>query len=246
MTIPVTVAVGLIMLLPVAASPATRKKSSATVSAQAKQTAIAHILDLAGRTAVETEALIGFFVNLIVLRTDLSHNPAFSQLLGRVREMTLGAYAHQDLPFDTLVRELQPERSISHNPLVQVLFVHMNTPRSSRTLSGIELNGFQFELPSKFDLAVFCGENEQGVSGSWNYNPDLFDRRTIVRMAEQFQSVLEQVTGNPDLRLSDIQQTLAGNEQQQQMEEHSALQEKSLAKLKGIKRRPAGAPVETP
>jgi len=202
--------------------------------------------DLAGRTAVETEALIGFFVNLIVLRTDLSHNPAFSQLLGRVREMTLGAYAHQDLPFDTLVRELQPERSISHNPLVQVLFVHMNTPRSSRTLSGIELNGFQFELPSKFDLAVFCGENEQGVSGSWNYNPDLFDRRTIVRMAEQFQSVLEQVTGNPDLRLSDIQQTLAGNEQQQQMEEHSALQEKSLAKLKGIKRRPAGAPVETP
>jgi amino acid adenylation domain-containing protein len=202
--------------------------------------------DLAGRTCVETEALIGFFVNLIVLRTDLSRDPTFSELLGRVREVTLGAYAHQDLPFDTLVKELQPERSMSHNPLVQVLFVHVNTPRSRRTLPGIELNGFQFELPSKFDLAVFCSENDQGLTGTWNYNADLFDRRTILRTAAQFETVLEQVTRNPDLRLSEIQQILETNEQLQQTEEYSALQETSAQKLKGIKRRPAGALVKTP
>jgi non-ribosomal peptide synthetase component F len=202
--------------------------------------------DLAGRTTVETEALIGFFVNLIVLRTDLSHDPTFSELLGRVREVTLGAYAHQDMPFDTLVKELQPERSMSHNPLVQVLFVHMNTPRSRRTLPGIELAGYPFDMPSKFDLAVFCGERETVLTGTWHYNPDLFDRRTILRLAAQFETVLEQVTRNPDLRLSEIQQILEANAQQQQLEGQSALQEKSQQKLKGIKRRPPGVPVKTP
>jgi len=201
--------------------------------------------DLAGRNRVETEALIGFFVNLIVLRTDLSHDPTFSELLGRVREVTLGAYAHQDMPFDTLVKELQPERSMSHNPLVQVLFVHVNTPRSRRKLPGIELSGFHFELPSKFDLAVFCSESDQGLTGTWNYNADLFDRRTILRAAAQFETVLDQVTRNPDLRLSEIQQILETNEQQQQAEEYSALQETSAQKLKGIKRRPTGTPVKT-
>jgi non-ribosomal peptide synthetase component F len=126
-----------------------------------------------------------------------------------------------------------------------VLFVHVNTPRSRRKLPGIELSGFHFELPSKFDLAVFCSESDQGLTGTWNYNADLFDRRTILRAAAQFETVLDQVTRNPDLRLSEIQQILETNEQQQQAEEYSALQETSAQKLKGIKRRPTGTPVKT-
>ena len=200
--------------------------------------------DLAGRTAVETEALVGFFVNLIVLRTNLSQDPTFNQLLVRVRDVTLGAYAHQDVPFDHLVIELQPERKRGHNPLVQVLFVHLNTPRSKCSLPGIEMAGFPFEFPSKFDLVVFCGEKDQSLTETWNYNPDLFDRRTILRMAVQFQLILEQAVGNSDLHLSEILGTLEASQQQEQMEEHRALQETSQQKLRGIKRRPSTSSAE--
>ena len=101
--------------------------------------------DLANRTMSETEPLIGFFINLLALRTDLSGNPTFREVLTRVREVTLGAYAHQDMPFDKLVEELQPERSLSHNPLVQVLFVMQNIPKLNRELPGLEL--LPFEMP---------------------------------------------------------------------------------------------------
>ena len=107
----------------------------------------------------ETERLIGFFINLLALHTDLSGNPRFRELLGRVREVALGAYTHQDMPFDRLVEELQPERSLSHNPLVQVLFVMQNIPRDRPKLTGLELTPFEMPVTrSKFDLAVFMAE----------------------------------------------------------------------------------------
>jgi acyl-CoA synthetase (AMP-forming)/AMP-acid ligase II/acyl carrier protein len=193
--------------------------------------------DLANRTTIQTEALIGFFVNLLALRTDLSGDPPFSELVSRVREVALGAYAHQDVPFDKLVEELQPERSLSHNPLVQVLFVQENTPRATAPMPGLTIDSFPMEVPSKFDMAVFVSETGEGVSGSWLYNPDLFDGTSIARMVEMYQLVLERVTTNPTLRLSQLLELLAEEDRQHRSSKHKEFQELSLQKLKSVKRK---------
>jgi non-ribosomal peptide synthetase component F len=193
--------------------------------------------DLANRTTIQTEALIGFFVNLLALRTDLSGDPPFTELLSRVREVALGAYAHQDVPFDKLVEELQPERSLSHNPLVQVLFVQENTPRATAPMPGLTIDSFPMEVPSKFDMAVFVSETGEGVSGSWLYNPDLFDGTSIARMVEMYQLVLERVTTNPTLRLSQLLELLAEEDRQHRSSKHKEFQELSLQKLKSVKRK---------
>ncbi|MHC5718234.1 MAG: condensation domain-containing protein, partial [Nostoc sp.] len=140
--------------------------------------------DVANRNLAETELLIGFFVNLLVLRTDLSGNPTFRELLGRVRQVALGAYAHQDLPFDELVKALQPERNLSNiPPLFQVLFVLQNAPMPPLELPGLTLSLLKIEHQvARFDLALFITETEQGISGKWQYNSDLFDATTITRM----------------------------------------------------------------
>ncbi len=147
--------------------------------------------DLANRTTQQTEDLVGFFVNLLVLRTDLDGDPTFEELLNRVREVALEAYAHQDVPFDKLVEELQPERNRSFHPLVQVLFVQQNTPPgSTSSMPGIEMSPYVLDVPSKFDMAVFVSESDEGVNGYWLYNPDLFEAATVARMAGLFQLVL--------------------------------------------------------
>jgi non-ribosomal peptide synthetase component F len=193
--------------------------------------------DLANRTTVQTESLIGFFVNLLALRTDLSGDPTFTELLGRVREVALGAYAHQDVPFDKLVEELQPHRSLSHNPLVQVLFVQQNTPRSSKPMPGLTLSWFPMDVPSKFDMAVFVAETDKGVAGNWVYSTDLFDAATIERMAGQYQLVLEKATANPTRRLSELVGILAEDEQQHRATQHKEFQQLSAQKLKTAKRK---------
>src|SRR5262249_39776034 len=114
---------------------------------------------IAGRHYKETEPLLGFFVNTLVLRTDLSGNPTFRQLLSRVREVALSAYAHQDLPFEKLVDELQPERSLSHTPLFQVMFVMQNVPFSDIETPGLVLSPLAIESQTaKFDLTVSLEE----------------------------------------------------------------------------------------
>jgi len=193
--------------------------------------------DLANRTNLQTEALIGFFVNLLALRTDLSGDPTFADVLSRVREAALGAYAHQDLPFDKLVEELQPERSLSHNPLVQVLFVQQNTPRATDPLHGLEMVPYPLRVQSKFDMAVFVTDIEQGLSVFWLYDPDLFDATTIERMAGLFQLALEKATSDPTLRLSQLLELLENDDQKHRATLHKEFQEAGKQKLKSIKRK---------
>ncbi|HEX5724950.1 MAG TPA: condensation domain-containing protein, partial [Longimicrobiaceae bacterium] len=161
---------------------------------------------IAGRTRGEVEGLIGFFVNTLVLRTDLSGDPSFRETLRRVREATLGAYAHQELPFEKLVAELQPERSLSHLPLFQVMFTLQNTKGRGVALPGLEVSGAGAELASaKFDLFLELAATPQGLRGELNYSTDLFERGTIDRMLGHLERVLEQVAADADVRLSQLE-----------------------------------------
>ncbi|MFL5382773.1 MAG: non-ribosomal peptide synthetase, partial [Longimicrobiaceae bacterium] len=161
---------------------------------------------IAGRTRGEVEALIGFFINTLVLRTDLSGDPSFRETLRRVREATLGAYAHQELPFEKLVFELQPERSLSHSPLFQVMFTLQNAEGGGAALPGLSVSGAGAELTSaKFDLSLTLAATPQGLRGGLNYSTGLFERGTALRMLRHLERVLEQVAADPDARLSRLE-----------------------------------------
>ncbi|RPI05054.1 MAG: non-ribosomal peptide synthetase, partial [Zetaproteobacteria bacterium] len=154
---------------------------------------------IAGRTRVETEGLIGFFVNTLVLRTDLAGNPPFRELLGRVREGCLGAYAHQELPFEKLVEELQPARTLSQSPLFQVMFILQNAPRTPLALPGLTLTPFRVESgTAKFELSLAVTATETGLQTTAEYNADLFDAATIDRLLGHYQTLLEGIVAAPD------------------------------------------------
>uniref|UniRef100_UPI003593C16B non-ribosomal peptide synthetase n=1 Tax=Nostoc sp. TaxID=1180 RepID=UPI003593C16B len=130
---------------------------------------------------------------------------SFRELLARVREVTLGAYAHQDLPLDKLVEELKPERDLSYTPLFQVMFVLQNAPMPPLELEGLTLNLLEFESgTAKFDVTLYVEDTEKGLKGSLEYNTDLFDAASIARMAEHLQTLLEGIVANPNQRLSDL------------------------------------------
>ena len=194
--------------------------------------------DLANRTHVETEGLIGFFVNLVPLRLRLQGDPSFRELLQQVRDAALGAYAHQDMPFDKLVEDLRLERSAAYNPLVQVLFVQQNTPRSLLKLAGLEGSSFGTHVESsKFDLAVFMVEGEQGLSASWVYKTDLFDSATVARMAAHYESLLGSIVARPDSRLS-LLDFLTEEEKTQQTREQRERRESKRQKLQRVTVKP--------
>jgi amino acid adenylation domain-containing protein len=161
---------------------------------------------IAGRTRREVEELIGFFVNTLVLRTDLSGDPGFREVLRRVREAALGAYAHQELPFERLVAELQPERSLSHSPLFQVLFTLQNAGDAGANIPGMRTEGVESVVSTtQFDLHLAFVEGPRGLRAVLRYSTDLFERSTIVRMLGHLEQVLEEVAGNAELRLSQLQ-----------------------------------------
>ncbi|HEV2704891.1 MAG TPA: amino acid adenylation domain-containing protein, partial [Pyrinomonadaceae bacterium] len=161
---------------------------------------------IAGRTRLETEKLIGLFANTLVLRTDLSGAPTFDELLARVREMTLEAHAHQEVPFEMLVEELQPDRDLSRPPVFQVMLVLQNAPLPEMNLPGLEVQQLELEAAAaKFDLILFLRERAGGLQASWEYNTDRLDSETVRRMARHFQTLLENSVTHPEERISRLE-----------------------------------------
>jgi non-ribosomal peptide synthetase component F len=189
---------------------------------------------VAGREQAETEALIGFFVNTIVLRADLSGNPSFRDLLARLRQTTLAAYAHQAVPFEKLVEELQPQRSLSHAPLFQVMIVLQNTPSVPLRLSGLTLTALPAEQSAAlFDLLLSLTETADGIFGSLQYSTDLFNAATAQQLAAHYQTLLTLIAADPEKRISDLP-LLSERERRQQLEEWNATTALSLDDMSQI------------
>jgi len=187
--------------------------------------------DVANRPNIETERLIGFFINLLPLRCNLSGNPTFGALLGRVRETTLAFYAHQDMPFDKLVEELRPDRNLSQNPLTQVLFVMQNTPRATKEFCGLKLSRFEMPITqSKFDVAVFASDNDKEINFHWIYSADLFEPSTIAVMSQHYENLLRGVVARPESRL-DTFEMLTAEEQGKQSADKKERKQSHIKKL---------------
>ena len=153
----------------------------------------------------ELEPLIGFFANTLVLRLDTSECRSFRELVSHAREVCLGAYAHQDLPFEKLVEELQPERSLSYTPLFQTLLVMQNVPRAKHDFEGLQLQPLSIEVgAAKFDLTLVAEDFEGDLRCTFEYNTDLFEAATIARLSGQFRTLLEAAAANPDQALASL------------------------------------------
>ncbi|RUA17341.1 MAG: non-ribosomal peptide synthetase, partial [Clostridia bacterium] len=158
---------------------------------------------ISGRTNRATENIIGFFVNTLVLRTDLSGDPKFRQLLQRVRNTALDAYAHQDIPFEMVVETVQPERKLSQSPLFQVMFALQNVASEAQVVSDLRIAPIDAHSgTAKFDLTLFMQEKDGQLSGALEFNTDLFDRATIQRMAGHFEQLLHGILAEPDSAIS--------------------------------------------
>ena len=170
---------------------------------------------IAGRVRPETEELIGVFINMLVLRTELSGNPTFREILRRVRSTTLAAYQHQELPFERLVEELQPTRDLSRNALFQVMFSYQNTPRRKFTCPGLIVQDVEIHRNSAgFDLSLYVASNADGIGVTLEYCSDLFDAGTIQRMLGHFETLLEGIVKTPDCRLSRLPLTTGAERHQ--------------------------------
>jgi amino acid adenylation domain-containing protein len=198
--------------------------------------------DVANRDRPELEEIMGFFVNLLVLRSDLSGNPTFRELLERVREVTLAAYDRQDFPFAKLVEALRPDRTASITPLFQVLFVLQNVPLPAFELSGLTVKVIELNAGiARFDLALFMEETEEGIVGTWKYRTDLFNTEAIDRISNNLQTLLSSIIQNPDTRI-DALEILSESEKQQQIAEKTQRDRSKFKKFKTIKPKAVNLP----
>jgi natural product biosynthesis luciferase-like monooxygenase protein len=171
---------------------------------------------VAGRDAAETENIVGFFINTVLMRTDLSGDPTVKELLARVRDMSLAAFEHREMPYEKLVEELQPQRNLSFDPICQVYFALQNMPTAPLKLSGIKLSiAPVYTGTAKSDLTVWAIEQENGeLEVTAEYALDLFKGETIQRFLGHFQTVLEAMVANPEMRLSHLPLLTAAEKQQ--------------------------------
>lgn len=190
--------------------------SATRVNSRSGQDDIIVGVPIANRNRTEIEALIGFFSNTLVLRSDLADNPSFKQLLAQIKELTYGAYDHQDLPFEKLVEELQPERDLSYNPLFQAKF-RLENQSPSVTIPGLKITPLQqTEFAAKLDLSLDMYETPSGLVGGFEYNSDLFKPETISRLVEHWRTLLQGIASNPDCRISELT-LLTETERQQRL-----------------------------
>jgi amino acid adenylation domain-containing protein len=160
---------------------------------------------IANRTRPEVEPLIGFFTNTLALRADLSGDPSFLELLGRVREVTLGAFAHQDVPFEKLVEELQPERNPSRSPIFQVVFQLQHPDRTALTLPGLTIEPISTDRSiARFDLSLSVAQTPEGLVAGVEYSTDLFDAQRMERLLGHYRTLLEGIVADPEQRLSHL------------------------------------------
>ena len=193
---------------------------------------------IANRNRRETEELIGFFANTLVLRTDLAGDPSFSEILARVREVTLGAYAHQDFPFEKLVAELQPERHLGHSPLYQVWFVLQNAPLPNVELPGLTLSFSEVETEAvRHDLKLDLTETPEGIGGFFEYKTALFEASTIARLSQLYQTLLSTVVEQPEIKLKALVTVLENAEKQQQLLQAEEFKTARRQKLGQIRRK---------
>lgn len=193
---------------------------------------------IANRNQAELEGLIGFFVNTLVLRSRLSATMSFRELLRQVRETTLGAYAHPDLPFERLVDELKLERTLSHNPLFQVWFVLQNAPAPDLELPDLTLSPVEVDHgTARYDLKLNLWEGSDGIAGFWNHKTDLFEATTIHRLSDTFMVLLEQLTQDPDLPLKEVLAQVSERDRQEQQQQAQVLKFTSLQRLKQTRRK---------
>ncbi|MCA1567661.1 MAG: amino acid adenylation domain-containing protein [Acidobacteria bacterium] len=178
---------------------------------------------ISGRHRLELETLVGFFVNTLVIRTDTSNNPTFRELLRRVQKVTLEAFAHQDVPFEKIVEALQPERSLSHDPLFQVLFSVQNMPEEALELHGLTVSALDVDSgTTKFDLSLSWSETEEGLSGALLYNTALFDAPTIERMGRHLERMLQSFAAHPEQLITEAP-LLGGAERHSLLDEWSGV-----------------------
>jgi len=188
------------------------------------------------RRRIELETVIGLFINTLVLRTDLSGNPSFGELIARVRDVVLGAHANQELPFETVVKTLQVERDIGQTPLFGVWFLFQVAPQA-RQLSNLTLTGFPIDHGiTHYDLRLNLLESSEGISGTIEYNTDLFRAHTINQLASRFQFLLYLATSSPQKTLNELIRALREEEAARKLAQQNEQRQARLSRLKNVNR----------
>jgi acyl transferase domain-containing protein len=207
----------------------------ALIHAHTGQTDLVIGTDVANRTRSETEGLIGFFINQLVLRTSLAGDPAFRELLGRVARVALDAYDHQDLPFDRLVEALNPERGADQSPFFKAKLVLQNTPLTVLNLRDISLSPIEAEIESaQIDLLLNIAGTGATLEAAWEYNTDVFEAAAIARLADGYALLINAIISQPDIPLSALAGLIAAAEREHQQQRDHDLKQARLQKFKKL------------